>query len=97
MRLTYGKFVRSLYLLLFTVSSIVCFFKYHTNAGLIAILSLIGFIAFDIICQLKKKDVPDFSKEIAELKEQNSQLNKDFQDIKANISIGAMAAAIKRK
>lgn len=97
MRLTHGNLVKAMYLVLFLLSSLLCLFKPSTHSGLVAILSLVGFIAFDVICQIKGKSVPDLSKEVASLEAQNAKIEKDFQVIKDNISTVSAAGLFKRK
>jgi hypothetical protein len=63
---------------------------------MVAAFNLIGFIAFDVVCQLKKKDAPDHSKEIEALKQQNAQLERNFQVIRDNISIASASGIVRR-
>ncbi len=99
MSLSYPKVVRGLYLLLLTVSSVISFTKYHTNAVAIAVLSLVGFIAFDVMCYLRDKNPPmkDLAPELAKLKEAQDKLNTDVNDIKNDHSIAALASTFRRK
>lgn len=103
MSLTPGNLTKGLYLFLFTLSSTVSLFKPSPQSAIIAVLSLIGFIAFDVVCQLKRKELKD-SPEILELKAENKKLadeidyiGNQFNVIKDNISIGSVAAAFRRK
>lgn len=96
MSLTYGNLVRGTYLVLFSASSLVCLIKPSEHSVIVAALNLIGFIAFDVVCQFKKKDSPDHTKEIAALKEQNAQLERNFQVIRDNISVASASGMIRR-
>ena len=97
MPITYGKIVRALYLVLFTASSIISFFNFHTNAVTVAGLSLVGFIAFDVICQLKKPTpAPDHSAAVKELQDKLNRMDEEFKSIKGDIGVAKIGAVIRR-
>lgn len=96
MKLTYGNLVRGSFLLLFLISSIQCLAKPGEQSGLIAILSLIGFVCFDVVCNFKRPKYKDFSNEIQQLEDKNKQLEEQFQQIKGDISIVKIGATINR-
>lgn len=96
MKLTYGNLVRASFLPLFLISSILCLFRPSDQSGLIAILSLIGFICSDIICSLKRPKVQDYSNEIKQLSAKNEFLEQQFKEIKGDISIVKIGATINR-
>jgi hypothetical protein len=98
MRLSHGKVVRSLYLVLFTISSIISFTKYHTNATTIAILCLIGYIAFDIICLFKdkQKPAPSITPELEKLIERQSELEVKFNTVANDAGLAKLASSFRR-
>ena len=98
MRLSHGKVVRSLYLVLFTASAIISFTKYHTNATTIAILSLIGYIAFDIICFLKDKykPSPSINPELEKLIQKQAELEAKFNTVANESGMAKLAASYRR-
>lgn len=97
--LSYGKSVRVIFLLLFIISTIKCLFSPGCQTGLAAILSLIAFVSFDIVCFFyKKTTVVDYSSDIAALKNRNEKLEQQFKEIKDEASIANIGAAFgKRK
>lgn len=99
MPLTYSKLVKGTYLLLLLISSVISFRTYHTNAVIIAVLSLVGFIAFDIVCFLRDKNPPmkDLAPQLKEMKEAHDLLAADLKDIKNDHSIAHLASTFKRK
>ena len=100
MRLTYGNIVRTLYLVLFTISALMAITHYHTNAVSIAALCLAGFIAFDIICYLRKKlepaVIPDINPEIAKLVAKQDAMEAKFNTIANDAGLTKLAAAFRR-
>lgn len=98
MRLTYGNLVRSLYLILFTASAIISFLNYHTNAIIIAVLCLIGFIAFDIICYLKDKNKPSpsINPELEKLIERQTELESKFNTVANDAGLAKLASSFRR-
>jgi hypothetical protein len=60
------------------------------------LLSLVGLIAFEAISNNKKPDAVDYSKEIEALKQQNAQLERNFQVIRDNISIASASGIVRR-
>jgi len=100
MRLTYGNIVRSLYLVLFTTASIVSFLNFHTNAVVVAGLSLVGFISFDIICYLRKKLEPaaiiDINPELKKLTDKQEALEAKFNTVANDIGLAKIGATFRR-
>jgi hypothetical protein len=99
MKLTYGKFVQALYLVLFAVSSILSLFQFHTNAVKIAGLSLLGFIVFDILCYFRKKipAVPrDLAPELERVAAKNAELEAKMNLIVNDIGLAKISATIRR-
>lgn len=98
MRLSHGKVVRSLYLVLFTASSIISFIKYHTNAPIIAILCLIGYIAFDIVCLFKdkQKSTPIPNPELEKLIERQNELEIKFNTVANDAGLAKLASSFRR-
>lgn len=98
MRLSHGKVVRSLYLVLFTASAIISFIQYHTNATIIAILCLIGYIAFDIICLLKdkQKPIPTSNPELEKLIERQNELEVKFNTVANDAGLAKLASSFRR-
>jgi hypothetical protein len=98
MRLSHGKVVRCLYLILFTASSIVSFIKYHTHAPTIALLCLIGYIAFDIICFLKDKSkpVPSINPELQKIIERQNELEVKFNTVANDAGLAKLASSFRR-
>lgn len=89
---------RSACLALFVTSSIISFFNYHTNAVVIAGLSLIGVISCDIVCYLKDKTkVKDFTPEIENIQALQEDLIQKVADIRNDASIGKLAETFRRK
>lgn len=100
MFLTYGNIVRTLYLALFAAASILSFLNYHTNAVVIAGLSLLGFIAFDIICYFRKKIEPikaiESTPEVQELRAKQDALEAKFNTVASDIGLAKISAAMRR-
>ena len=98
MPLTYSKLVRTLFLVLFTVSAVISFLHFHTNAISIAILSLVGFVAFDVVCYLRKRlepviiqTHPDMDKLIAK----QEALESKFASVSNDIGLAKIGAAFR--
>lgn len=94
----YHKLHRGACLSLFVISSVYSLFHYHTNAVAIAGLSLIGVIAYDVVCYFKDKSKQiDYSADIASIKASQEDLATKVGDIRNDASIGKLAEAFKRK
>lgn len=94
----FHKLQRGVCLSLFLVSSIISFTNYHTNAVIIAGLSLLGVISYDVVCFLKDKTaIKDFSSDIEQLKASHVELAGQLQDIRNDASIGKLASTFQRK
>jgi hypothetical protein len=94
----YHKLQRLVCLVLFAVSSVLSFFQYHTNAVHIAAISLIGVIAYDVVCYFKGQlQVKDHGADITRVEAAQEELIKKVQEIRDDSSIGKLAEAFKRK
>lgn len=94
----YHKLQRAVCLVLFAVSSVLSFFQYHTNAVHIAALSLVGVIAYDVVCYFKGQlQVKDTSADVEILKASVLEVTSQMKDIRNDASIGKLAEAFKRK
>lgn len=96
MSLNYEKVVKGLTLLLFSISSIISFIKPNSQVGLIAVLSIVGFISFELIQSLKNIKQHD-SEELKKVKVTVSAIEKELSDIKSDHSLAHLAATFKRK
>jgi hypothetical protein len=100
MPLSYQKLVRALFLVAFSLSSIMACTHYHTNSVVIAALSLAGFISFDILEYLKKKAEPiiavDYSPELAALAARQDAMETKFNTIANDAGLTKLAAAFRR-
>ena len=95
---SFHKLQRGSCLALFVISSIYSILHYHTNAVSIAALSLLGVIAYDIVCFLKQKtEVKDFGPDILQVKAENAAVLEKLQDIRNDASIGKLAETFRRK
>lgn len=97
MTLTTQKLVQGMCLVLFTASSVVSLIKPTTQSAVIAGLSIVGFLVFQALEQLKRPEFQDFSAEIKSLQDKNAKLESDFQHIKDNISTASAATMLRRK
>lgn len=92
----YHKIQRSACLSLFISSSIASYFNPHMLY--IAGFSILGVIAYDVVCLVKDKTaVKDFSQDIELIKASHSELAGQVQDIKNDSSIGKLASTFQRK
>lgn len=96
--LSYGKVVRSSLFLLLVVS---CAASMKQNPLHAAIVSLIAFIAFDVVCALKRPKYIDFSGDVQTLKdankaltEKNSELASHVKEIKNDLSIAKISTVM---
>jgi hypothetical protein len=93
--LSYGKVVRtSLFLLL--AASVLLSLKTSSpiQAG---IISLIAFIAFDVICLFKQPKLKDHTETIQALVDKNIELERTIKDVKGDISVVKISAGLGRK
>lgn len=91
----YHKLQRGVCLALFLASSVASYFKPHLVP--IAGLSLIGIVAYDIVCFFKEKHkFVDYSADIAQIKASQVELSGQVQDIRNDSSIGKLAETFKR-
>jgi hypothetical protein len=97
MTLTTQKLVQGMCLVLFTASSIVSLIKPTTQSAVIAGLSIVGFLVYQALEQLKRPVVADHSDAIKSLQDKNTKLEADFQHIKDNISTASAATMLRRK
>ena len=96
MSLTYPKTVRGLYLLLCLSSSVVACLNNSYPAVFICLFSILGFVAFDVICYFK--DINNKSdKDVLELHNKINEVAKDLNEIKSDHSLAHLAATFKRK
>jgi hypothetical protein len=79
------------------MSSGLSLFKPSVNSGLIAILSLIGFIAVSIVEAYKRPDYKDFTKDIELMKASIIESSTQVKEIKQDHSVLKMGAAFSRK
>lgn len=100
MPLSYPKLVKGIFLLSFVSSSVVSCLQFHTNAIQIAGLSLVGFIAFDVVCFLRDKSkpapAPDMSPELEKIKARQEELEVKFNTVANDISLAKVGAAFRR-
>lgn len=93
----YHKLQRGACLALFVVSSVISCYQYHTNAVIIAGLSLIGVIAYDIVCYLKDKNAPkDFTAQVKELQEKLEVTSQHVKEMKDDVSVAKLANSFRR-
>jgi len=95
--LTYGKVVRSSFFLLFLASSALCLRAPQCQSGLIAILSLIAFITFDVVSSFRRPAYKDFSIEFEALRKKNEELEEQFKGIKSDLSIAKISTAFQAR
>ena len=97
MRLTIQKHMKAVYAFLLISSAIASFFKPHLIP--VCALSLLGFIAYDIVSYLRDKNppAPEMGEEIKLLRASLDKLEKDLGDVKNDHSIAHLASTFKRK
>jgi hypothetical protein len=96
MSLTYQNLVRGINLVLFSASSILCLIKPSEFCLCVALLNLAGLVIFELISNSKRPQVADHTKEIEALKQQNAQLERNFQVIRDNISVASASGIVRR-
>jgi hypothetical protein len=96
--LTYGKVVRSALFLLLIIS---CGLGLKQNPIHSAIISLIAFVAFDVVCAFKRPKFKDFSEEISTLQaklkaseEKTTNLESQFKEVKSDLSVAKISTVI---
>jgi len=87
--LSYGKLVRSSLFILLALSIATNLF---VNPTIAAIVSLISFISFDIICLFKKPKIKDHTETIIQLQEQNKDFEQKLKEVKGDISVVKVSA-----
>lgn len=90
----FHKLQRGSALSLFIASSIASYFNPHMLY--IAGLSLVGVIAYDIMCFLREKHGKDHSPELAQLKQVQNELVEKVQAIRDDASLGKLAETFRR-
>lgn len=64
----------------------------------IAGLSIVGVIAYDVVCFLKEKtNIKDYGPELEKLRADNIEVLEKLQDIRNDASIGKLAETFRRK
>ena len=92
MRLTYENVVRSLLLLLLIIGSL-------TDKTVSPSLTILSFIAFEYMVRKLEKPISnkDHSTELKEIQDKFNELDVKFKEIKADLSIGNISAAMQRR
>jgi len=86
---------RAVCLALFTIPG--AYSLYNPHVFKTAALSLIGVIAYDIVCFFKEKTkVKDYGPELEALKVQQSISAQHIKEMKDDVSIGKLASTFKR-
>jgi hypothetical protein len=91
---SYGKLVRASLFVLLASSIISTLIDSSFQA---AIISLIAFISFDLICLFKKPKMVDHTQTIEQLVKQNKELEDKLKEVKGDISVVKISAGIGRK
>lgn len=91
----FHKLQRGVCLALLVISSICSFFKPHLIP--IAGLSLLGVIAYDVVCFFKEKTkVHDFGPEIAALKSRQDEIYQQVKEMKDDTSVAKLAHTFRK-
>lgn len=96
-KLSYGKVVRASFLLLFILSCLICLFNPGAQTSTVAILSLIAFVCFDVVCLIKGSLKNTTNEDVSKLKEDNEKLKKDFQYLKDELTLGTANTLFGRR
>lgn len=96
MLLTQRNLVRALFLILFIVSSIISLKTSNSHSSFIALLSLSGFILFEVIESSKRPEYKDFTGDMESLNLRIQQMEKLAQEIKSDHSAVKLSAAFRR-
>jgi hypothetical protein len=92
----FHKLQRGVCLALFLSSSIVSYFNPHMI--LIAGLSLIGVVAYDVVCYLKEKSKPkDFGPEMEDLRGKLEQTVLHVQEMKNDVSVAKLSNSFRSR
>lgn len=92
----FHKLQRGICLALFTIAG--AYSLYNPHVFKTAALSLIGVIAYDIVCYFKQKtEVKDYGPELERLRADNIEVLEKLQDIRNDASIGKLAETFRRK
>ena len=62
----------------------------------VAAISVVGLIAYDVVCLLKEKHGKDHTVEINELKEQLATNTQYIKDMKDDVSVAKLANSFRR-
>src|SRR5688500_18985719 len=99
MKLSSENVVRASFLLLFLISSSLCLFSQSPEPkAIVAAFSLIGFLVYERLVH-SKKDGSDKAQYDAKLEDFNvkyEHLEKQFKEIKNDLSVAKIATAIRR-
>lgn len=92
MSLTYENLVRGVLLLLLIIGS-------FTDKTVSPALTILSFIAFEYMVRKLEKPMvaPDYTKEVKELQDKLEELDVKFKEIKSDLSIGNISAALQRR
>jgi hypothetical protein len=92
----FHKLQRGICLALFTIAG--AYSLYNPHVFKTAALSLMGVIAYDIVCYFKQKtEVKDYGPELERLRADNIEVLEKLQDIRNDASIGKLAETFRRK
>ena len=92
----FHKLQRGACLALFVTTSIASYFKPHLIS--VAGLSLIGVIAYDIICYLRVKSAPkDFGPDIEVMKEQHAATYQMIKEMKDDVGVAKLANSFRSR
>jgi Skp family chaperone for outer membrane proteins len=96
-QLSYGKVVRSTFFLLIVLS---CFSLLSENPLYSAIIALIAFIEFDLVCAFKPKakdyssDIEAIKAQIKESNEKTSIMETQVKEIKNDLSVAKISTVL---
>jgi len=91
----FHKLQRGIYLALFASSAAYSFYNPHVTKTVA--LSLIGLIAYDIVCYFKgKSEVRDFSPELEMLKAQQAENAQHIKEMKNDVGAAKLAATFRK-
>lgn len=90
----FHKLQRGSCLALFVISSIASYFNPHMIY--IAGLSILGVIAYDIVCFFKEKHGKDFGPEIERLRTEVETTSQQIKEMKDDVSVAKLANTFRR-
>lgn len=96
MYLTSGNVVKASFLLLFLVSTLTCLISPGSQTGLVSILSLVALIAFEVLEAYKRPVYIDYGADLESLTKKNAELERQFKEIKNDISVASVGNAFNR-